>query len=235
MTQRKGATSGSPPRVGRDRHQSRAARAKKANLHEDPQVIAWVAYQYTVRPNSRDEILRIANAGKEGWPRRGVHLSKGVLNTIKKVVDASGVPGVTPIKVKQNRVRTARTQMEELAESLVVKSRAITQLANLSQQGATLQALLYNLDLAELNALDDKTLRPFLDSAFVNLVDLMEVASLRIGEFQARASEDAVRAKIAIMRNPAGRTEHEMANANAIADRLERALGDGLKLVPGET
>ena len=76
-------------------------------------------------------------------------------------------------------------------------------------------------------------LRPFLDTAFVNLVDLMEVINIRVGEFQTRASEEAVRAKIAIMRNPAGRTESEIANANAIADRLEPGLGDGLKLDPG--
>lgn len=227
----KGSASAGPG-ARRDRHQSRAARAKKHNLVDDPQVIAWVGAQRK-RGKTLAAILATANTGAEGWPRPGAPLSKGVLSMIDKVLKHSGVPRTTPPSVKRARARDAKTRMEEAAAKLLTRSKATTSLTEVNRHGAALQALLVNLDLAELNGLGDPTLRPFLDSGFVNLVDLMEIINLRIGEFQARASEEAVRARIAIMRNPAGRTEFEIANANAIADKLEAKLGDGLKLDPG--
>ena len=213
----------------RDRHQSRAARARKTNVQEDPLVISWVIRQRKAGL-TRDQVIAASKAGADGWPRPGAALSKGTLSPIWR---KTRVPKTTPPGVKQARQRDAKTRMEELAEALAIRNKATQALTEVNRQGSTFQALLYNLDLAELNSLDDKTLKPFINTAFVNLVDLMEIASMRIGEFQARASEDAVRAKIAIMRNPAGRTEAEMVNANAFADRLEKGLGDGLKLASG--
>jgi hypothetical protein len=231
MSTHEGAASGPPPAARRG-HQSRAARAKKANLADDPQVIAWIASQRR-QGKTHAQILTTANAGAGGWPRQGTRLSKGVLSMIDKILKHGAIPKTTLPRVKHARSREAMSRMEEAAAKLAIRSRATTALVEVSRLGATLQAALFNLDLAELNGHGDKMLKPFLDSAFTNLVDLMEMTNLRIGEFTARASEQAVRDKIAIMRNPAGRTEFEIANANAIADRLERQLGDGLKLDPG--
>ena len=213
----------------RDRHQSRAARARKTNVQEDPLVISWVIKQRKAGL-TRDQVIAASKAGADGWPRPGAAPARGRCPDLAQ--DPCAEDHAAGGRASQQR--DAKTRMEELAEALAIRNKATQALTEVNRQGSTFQALLYNLDLAELNSLDDKTLKPFINTAFVNLVDLMEVASMRIGEFQARASEDAVRAKIAIMRNPAGRTEAEMINANAFADRLEKGLGDGLKLASGE-
>ena len=148
----------------RDRHQSRAARSKKTNLQEDPMVIAWVIERRKAGLN-RDQVIAASQAGADGWPRPGAAFSKGTLSPVWR---KTRVPHTTPPGVKQARQREARTRMEEKAAELAMRSKATTALTEVSRQGATMQASLLNLDLAELNTNGDKTLKPFLDTAFVN-------------------------------------------------------------------
>ena len=233
MSERKGTASGpSPSRPRRDRnHQSRTARAKKTNLAGDPLVIGWVDAQLK-RGQTQAAMLEAANAGADGWPRPGIHISKGVLSMIVKICKHSGVPKTTPRSVKHERVREAKSRMEQLAAELQIKNEATRALAEINLKGPALQALLINADLSELNGLADKTLRPFVDSAFSNLVDLLEIVSLRVFEFEARASEEVVRARIAHLRATSGRNVYEIRNGRALADKLEQRLADGMKLDP---
>ena len=69
--------------------------------------------------------------------------------------------------------------------------------------------------------------RRFLDTAFDEIVSLHHTLDMRINEFQARASDEAIQKKIAVMRLYTG---HEAEVAALLIPKLEARLGDGMKL-----
>jgi hypothetical protein len=205
----------------RQGHQSTAAQAPKGNLPDDPMVVDWVRRQRQAG-KGRDEVLALGQAEADGWPRPGVHISKGVLSTIWKLIDNGETPATTPRTVRRARQREASTRMRKIAEEYRVKNTAIQQTEKINRISLELSATLYELDLTTLAELDDKFVNRYMDSAFDNLVNLTETVELRIGDFTARASDKAVREKLAYLRNPAGRTGPEYVTACAIADTIER-------------
>jgi hypothetical protein len=205
----------------RQSHQSKAAQAPKGDLGSDPLVIDWVRRERETG-KSRDEILALAKAEANGWPRPGVNLSKGVLSGIWRLIDAGKMPKTTPESVRRARQREAKTRMEKISAELQVQSKVASELQEINRLSLSLSSIIYQLDYDALDALDNKWLNRMMEGTFDNLVDLDETIQLRIGEIMSRADDKAIRAKIATMRNPAGREGPEYETALRLADMLER-------------
>lgn len=204
-----------------NQHQSTAARAPKSNLPDDPLVVAWVQAQRQAG-KGRDDIIAASKAGTDHWPRPGASLSKAVMTEIERNIKRGNLPTGTPPRVRQARQREASSRMTQIADELKVKNAAMQEMEKINRMGLEVSATLYHIDLAALTNLGDKFLDRYMDSAFDTLVNLYETIQLRLNDFARRASDKAVRDKLAYLRNPSGRSGPEAATARAIADEIER-------------
>jgi hypothetical protein len=224
-----------PPRKPRtpkpkDAHQSRAARAPKGELPSDPQVIAWVKARLDAG-QTNDVILTACAAEEDNWPRPGIHLSKGPLTEIKRALRNGSTPKTTPHHVKEAKTREAKTRMEEIADTMETQSRALNEVQTMTQRAYDLAITLHRLTPERLDAYDalqDPMLKRLLDTFFDALTDAVEAGEAKLDAVRQRASDEAIKRKVAALRNTVGRTPQEAETALRLADRLEKKWRAGL-------
>jgi hypothetical protein len=126
----------------------------------------------------------------------------------------------TPPKTRARELRGYRARGTDKYPGLLTVQLRISEL---SAALGSVRIEEYDLDEVSLARISD------IHDDLLALADWMDRA---ISSIQARLSDAEVRAKIAMLRNISGFTEHEARTRLALADRLERKLGNRLASSP---
>lgn len=205
-------------------HQTKAARAPKSNLDQNAEVVAWVKRQRE-RGFNRDAIVTASKAGSDGWPLPGVALSNGTFSKVTRAIESGITASKTKARARRREQREAKSRIERLADELDIRSKAMLQIQKINLLAVNLQVELHNLEPMEIAAIKSKQVQSLLDNCFADLVNLMEVLDLSLGEFQMRASKQKWQSTIDKLENRRygdGGSEAEVDTAHALAQKMRR-------------